>query len=212
MTAADTTNPRRSQARGRQRRAELLEAATRLLGEREFDEISLHDLASAAGIPTGSAYHFYANSMDAFAALTAQIGVDLAAVLAAPIPAADLASWEDVIRICADRAVAFYAARPDARQLLIGSKAPPEFKRTDRENDLYLGSILRDHIAGTFDLPAMPHAEDIYFHAVEIIDLFYSLSMLHSGEITPAMADEGVRAAVAYLRTYLPAELPRRAS
>jgi AcrR family transcriptional regulator len=209
MTEAETTKPRRSQARGRQRRAELLEAATRLLGERELDDISLHDLAHTAGIPTGSAYHFYANSMDAFAALTEQIGVDLAAALAAPIAATDLSCWEDVITISADRAVAFYAARPDARQLLIGSKAPPEFKRTDRENDLLLGSIIRDHVASAFELPPMPHAEDIYFHAVEIIDLFYSLSMLHSGEITTSMASEGVRAAVAYLRTYLPAELPR---
>ncbi|MEV6108055.1 hypothetical protein AB0M28_25610 [Streptomyces sp. NPDC051940] len=196
------------QARGRRRRAELLAAASRLLGERELDGISLQDLARAADIPTGSAYYFYANATEAFAALTEQIGADLAEVLAAPIPAAQLTAWEDVITVCAGRAVDFYAARPDARQLLIGSKAPPEFKRSDRENDLLLGSILRDHITAVFELPAMPRDGDLYFHAVEIIDLFYSLSMLRHGRITDDMAAEAVRAAVAYLRTYLPAELP----
>lgn len=208
--AGDGASRGRSQERGRQRRAALIAAARELLGERELDDISLQDLARTAGIPTGSAYHFYANATAVFAALTEQIGDDLAAVVAAPVPAADVASWEDVITVCADRALAFYAARPDARQLLIGSRTPAEFKASDRENDQFLGVIVRDHIAAVFELPAMPNEKDLFFHAVEIIDLFYSLSMLRSGAITPAMADEAVRAAVAYLRTYLPAELPRR--
>ena len=202
------TRASRSQARGRQRRGELLAAASSLLEEREIDEISLQDLARAAGIPTGSAYHFYANAGDAFAALTEQIGADLAAVLTEAIPRESLKSWEDVVAVSADRAVAFYAARADARQLLIGSKTPPQYKRSDRENDYLLGGVLRDHIASAFRLPSMEREDEIFFHAVEIIDLFYSLSMLRAGKITAAMADEAVRAAVAYLRLYLPAELP----
>lgn len=202
----------RSQARGRQRRAALLAAARELLAERELDEISLSDLADTAGIPAGSAYHFYANATDAFAALTEQVVADLAAVLTEPIPPADLTTWEDVIAVSAARAVRFYDERPDARQLLIGAKAPPEFKRTDRENDRFLGTVLRDHVAAVFELPAMPRTDEIFFHAVEIVDLFYSLSMLREGAITADMAAEAVRAAVAYLRTYLPAVLPRRAA
>ena len=203
---------RRSQARGRQRRERLLAAASQLLAERDLDEISLQDLARSAGIPTGSAYHFYANAAEAFAALTEQIGDDLAAVLSTPIAPGKLASWEDVIIISARRAVDFYLARPDARQLLIGPKTQPQFKGADRENDLRLVAILRDHIAGVFLLPAIPRERDIYFNAVEIIDLFYSLSMLRAGCITAEMADEAVRAAIAYLRSYLPAALPRIAS
>lgn len=201
----------RSQARGRQRREQLLAAARQLLATHELEDISLQDMARVAAIPTGSAYHFYANAMDAFAALTTQIGTDLAAVLAEPMPHERVLSWEDVISISSDRAVAFYAERPDARQLLIGSRTPPQFKRSDRENDRLLGRVIRDHIAAAFQLPAMANDDDVYFHAVEIIDLFYSLSVLQSAEITPAMAEEAVRAAVAYLRLYLPATLPRAA-
>ncbi|WAC57732.1 TetR/AcrR family transcriptional regulator [Gordonia sp. SL306] len=203
---------RRSQARGRQRRARLLVAASTLLGERELDEISLQDLAKEAGIPTGSAYHFYANASDAFAALTEEIGDDLSAALREPISPDRLTVWEDVIEVAAERAVRFYAARADARQLLIGPKTQAQYKRSDRENDRRLGSILRDHIAEVFVLPEIPYEDDVYFHAVEIIDLFYSLSTMRNGGITPEMAAEAVRAAVAYLRTYLPAALPRATS
>ncbi|WP_432168346.1 TetR family transcriptional regulator [Streptomyces sp. bgisy031] len=209
-TARDNGRTGRSQARGRERREQLLAAASRLLAERDLDEISLQDLARAARIPTSSAYHFYANAMDAFAALAQEISADLSAALAEPIPAQRLTTWEDVFTVSAGRAVDFYAARPDARQLLIGGKTPPQFKRTDRENDRVLGQVLRGHLAAAFHLPAMERDEEIYFHTVEIIDLFYSLSMLRDGEITDEMADEALRAGIAYLRTYLPALLPRR--
>ncbi|WP_432181761.1 TetR/AcrR family transcriptional regulator [Streptomyces sp. NBC_00063] len=214
MTEADGTRDSarsgRSQARGRERREHLLAAASRLLAERDLDEISLQDLAQAAGIPTSSAYHFYANAMDAFAALAKEISADLAAALTEPIPASRLVTWEDVFTVSAGRAVDFYASRPDARQLLIGSKTPPQFKRADRENDRMLGQVLRGHLAAAFRLPAMERDEEVYFHAVEIIDLFYSLSMLRDGEITDEMAEEALRAGIAYLRTYLPARLPRQ--
>ncbi|MFF3885520.1 TetR/AcrR family transcriptional regulator [Streptomyces sp. NPDC001914] len=204
------TRTGRSQARGRQRRAELLTAARQLLAEHEIDEVSLHDLARAAGIPTGSAYHFYANAMDAFAALAEQISAELEQVLAAPLPPGSAADWEDVLAELAGRAVAFYRERPDAQQLLLGVKTPPEFKLRDRENDRQLGLLVRGHIAAAFELPALPQDEELYFHAVEIIDLFYVLSVVRHGEITDAMAAEALRAAVAYLRTYLPAVLPAR--
>ena len=50
----------------------------------------------------------------------------------------------------------------------------------------------------------------IFFRAVEIADLMFSLSMLEHGAITPAMTEEAIRAVIGYLRTHLPATLPRR--
>lgn len=206
----DDARTRRSQARGRERRERLLAAASQLLGEREIEEISLQDLARTAGIPTSSAYHFYTNAMDAFAALTEEIGAALAHTLTEPLELPPKACWEDVVTITAERAVTFYRTRPDARRLLIGSHTPPHLKRSDRDNDRTIAAVMRDHIDAAFQLPVMERDEDVYFHAIEIADLFYSLSMLRHGEITDEMAEEAVRAMVAYLRTYLPARLPRR--
>ena len=72
--------PKRSpgtQARGRERREKMLRAATELLSEKELSEISFNDVAALAGIPKGSAYHFYANVMELYAELTEQLGADV---------------------------------------------------------------------------------------------------------------------------------------
>jgi hypothetical protein len=49
-----------------------------------------------------------------------------------------------------------------------------------------------------------------FFRAVEIADLMFSLSMLEHGSITPQMTEEAIRAVTGYLKTHLPASLPRR--
>jgi hypothetical protein len=52
----------------------------------------------------------------------------------------------------------------------------------------------------------------MFFRAVEIADLMFSLSMLEHGSITPQMTEEAILAVTAYLGTHLPAALPRRAA
>lgn len=199
-----------TQARGRARRERLLQAAAELLSEKEIDEITFNEVSQRAGIPNGSAYHFYANVMEIYSALTEKIGTDLFNYLQPPHPPEAVNNWEDVIRLSCRRAERFYAERPEARQLLIGGKTPPQYKRSDRENDRLLGQQIKTQIAAHFHLPSIPNELDVFFYSVEIIDLFYCLSMIRHKEITPEMGDEACLAGVAYLRTYLPAVLPRK--
>jgi AcrR family transcriptional regulator len=199
-----------TQARGRARRDLLLNAAAELLAEKELEEITFNEVAQHAGVPKGSAYHFYANISDVYSALTKRIGEELLECLAQPLEGHSLKRWEDAIEVFCDRAVTFYAERPDARQLLIGGKTPPQYKRTDRENDRRIGELMLNYLDLFFDVPKMPNREDILFFTVEIIDLMYCLSMIHHNHITPSMAAEAKRAGIAYLRSYLPAELALR--
>jgi hypothetical protein len=52
----------------------------------------------------------------------------------------------------------------------------------------------------------------MFFRAVEIADLMFSLSMLEHGSITPQMTEEAILAVTAYLGTHIPAVLPRCAA
>lgn len=209
-----TTKTKRSngatQARGRARRESLLNSAAALLIEKDLEDITFLDIAEHANIPKGSAYHFYANIMDLYSALTARIGEDLYNCLAQPITDQSISHWHDVCNNMIDRSVAFYEASPAARQLLIGGKTPPQFKRADRDNDRRLGALLKQHLETYFVLPQIPNELDVFFYAVEIIDLMFVLSMLRENDITEAMTAEAKRAARAYLETYLPRELPRQ--
>ncbi len=202
---------RKSTLRGRgiARRELLLSSARELLDERELDEISLGDVAARAGVPKGSAYHFYEDIKDLYAALLAVTEEELLKTQSRPITDT-VRQWPDVVRVLLRRGVAFYNANRPSRQLQIGPKTPPELKLRDRRSDLALGRIIEQQMRAFFELPPIPNASRVFFCAVEIADLLFGLSVLEAGTITPEMGAEAERAVMAYLGTYLPAKLPRR--
>jgi AcrR family transcriptional regulator len=195
--------------RGIARRELLLSAARTLLGKHELDEISLGDVAAHAGVPKGSAYHFYSDISDLYTALLALTEEEVLQTQVIRITEA-VREWPDVVRVLIRRAVTFYNANRPHCQLQIGPKAPPELKLRDRRSDFALGGIYRRQLSTFFELPELPNEAQVFFYAVEIADLMFGLSVLESGHITAEMAAEAERAVIAYLGTYLPAKLPRR--
>ncbi len=198
-----------TQARGRVRREKMLQAAAELLREKDLDEITFNEVAKRAEIPIGSAYYFYDNLMDLYAALTKKLGAELLERHSEPMVADDIKQWEDIIAIACKRGKEFYDKHPEARQLMIGGKTPPELKRSDRDNDISIVTVLNNHLSHHFELPNIPNVQDILFYTVEIVDLFLCLSMLRHNCVTQEMVEEGCRAGVSYLRTYLPSVLPK---
>ena len=211
MRTTDVERRPTTQVRGRARRELLIQATKDLLDEQLLDSISLADIAERAGIPTGSAYHFFPSVNSAFAALAEQFAEELDNAISAPYKVAVGADWSDILNQAIDRACAIYQDSPAYQQLIIGGKAPPEIKLTDRVNDEVLGRLLINAISQHFVLPDFPRATEIFFYSVEIIDLLFMLSVLREDRISEAMIVEAKRAAYAYLRIYLPTELPRRA-
>ena len=203
------TRKRTLRVRGIARRELLLSAARTLLEERELDEISLGDVAARAGVPKGSAYHFYEDIKDLYVALLALTEEEVLRIHGLPITEG-VREWPEVVRILIRRGVAFYNSNRPSRQLQIGPKTPPDLKLRDRRSDLALGAIYQQQIHAFFELPDLADASQVFFRAVEIADLMFSLSVLESGKITEAMGAEAERATIAYLATYFPAKLRRR--
>ncbi len=195
--------------RGIARRELLLSTVRTLLDERELDEISLGDVAARAGMPKGSAYHFYDDIKDLYAALLALTEEEVDRIHRLPITD-PVREWSDVVRMLIRRGVKFYNSNRSSRQLQIGPKTPPELKLRDRRSDLALGAVYQQQIHAFFELPALPNASQVFFRAVEVADLMFSLSVLDTGKITEEMAAEAERATIAYLATYLPTKLRRR--
>ena len=96
-------------------------------------------------------------------------------------------------------------------QLLISPKTPPQLKLRDRQSDRRIAGLFEAQIGSLFALPSRPDRTGIFFRAVEIADLMFSLSMLEHGSITPAMTEEAVRAVTGYLLRHFPAKLPAAA-
>jgi AcrR family transcriptional regulator len=197
-------------APGIARRKRLLAAARTLLSHRDLDEIGLADVARAARIPKGSAYHYYGDILDLYVQLIAVMGEEMLQDVRRPIPGRAPECWSDIVAALVRRGAHYFVHDRAARQLLISSKTPPALKLKDRQSDKQIARMFEEQIGRRFVLPVLEDRTAIFFRAVEIADLMFGLSMLEHGAITPQMTDEAVRGVVGYLRAYLPDKLPKR--
>ena len=192
------------------RRKRLLDAARALLSKRGLDEIGLTDVARAARIPKGSAYHYYGDILDLYVQLIAVMGEEMLQDVRRPIRGRAPGCWSDVIAALVRRGAHYFVHDRAARQLLISPKTPPALKLKDRQSDKQIARTFEEQIERRFVLPALEDRTAIFFRAVEIADLMFGLSMLEHGAITPRMTEEAVRGVVGYLRAHLPEKLPKR--
>jgi AcrR family transcriptional regulator len=58
----------------RQRREQILDAANVLFAERSYDEVSVEDIASAAGVTRGLVHHYFGGRNDVYIALLERLG------------------------------------------------------------------------------------------------------------------------------------------
>lgn len=195
--------PTKTRKPGRERREQLLNAAYELLSERPVEDVSFRDIAKRAGVPEGSAYHFFANRFDIFSSLTSLLSERFIVAHRRPIPAAKRSSWQQLAEYMVDVGAGVYADSAPARQLLIGGKTPPEVKQADRLNDRAVGNVMYEVFNEHFELPVGAAVKNSFYYFIEITDLIFTLSVIEHGRITPAMLAEAKRAGVAYLGTYL---------
>ncbi len=195
--------PSATRKRGRERRRLLLKAAYELLCVRPIEDVSFRDIADKAGVPEGSAYHFFANRFDVFSALAKQLSDLFIEAHQRTVPKSRRKSWRALAEHLVDVGAKVYAKSPPARQLLIGGKTPPEVKQADRINDRAVGNVMYEVFAEHFELPGSDEMRNAFYYFIEITDLIFTLSVIEHGEITPAMLAEAKRAGTGYLGTYL---------
>src|SRR3954451_18549874 len=70
------TTPRYSRLDPAQRREQILDAANALLAERAYDEVSIEDIASAAGVTRGLVHHYFGGRNGVYLGLLARLGAE----------------------------------------------------------------------------------------------------------------------------------------
>ncbi len=190
--------------KGNERRRLVLAATRKLLANTPLEEITLAEIASETNIPVSSLYHFYPNVLRVYGELTTQFSDELGQHLLKDLAGLEPTSWQHLMDSTIDSCAEFYDANPDYQQLILSGKAPAQVKSVDREGDARLARTLMAAIGNFFEIPRMANAEDIFFNAIEMVDLFLSLDVMKHSQITPAGIEEAKRACKSYLRTYLP--------
>ena len=128
--------PRASAAAAAQTAQHVLESATELFASRGFAEVSLDDVAQAAGVTRGAVYHHYRNKAGLFRAVAAQLQAHVAEAV---VKAAEGAGTDpgDQLRAGSHAFLDTITAAPGVRILLIDAPSVvgwQEWRRLDAEN------------------------------------------------------------------------------
>jgi AcrR family transcriptional regulator len=199
-----TASPRKPRASSQARIAVILTAARELLAEQGMASLSIYTVAERAGIPPSSVYHFFASVPALLEGLTADVHAAFRASLLEPVEHAALRSWHDLSRLVEQRMLAIYEADAAAQHGLA------EVTQADHQHDLELGRLMHALFDRHFPLPQLPTDIDVFGLAMSLGDRVYARSVQLHGQITPRLAEEGMRVFDAYLGLYLPASLPKR--
>ena len=200
----------RTQRRGHQRRERLLGAAAELIVQSSLGEVTYAGVCARAGVPAGSAHHFYPDLDALFRALleTHLKAKDVA--LMRPLRARDTRSWQAIVECMVDRAARYHRANPVSARLAIGGETPPQIKRIDRESDRGRAGFALRLIETVFVVPPFPDKQRVAYVATELVDAVFTASMLEAGRLTPPYVKLAKLAAIGFLSNYFGAILAAR--
>lgn len=214
MTRARTpSRPARStQRRGDERRQQLLDAAQALLQSRDFRDLTFVAVCARAGIPHGSARHFYPDLDALLRGLLAELGAEHDEWLARPLPARATGSWRRLVECLIDRSAQYQRRHPVLAKLTIGGYTPPELKRLDRDADFDRARFLIRRLDECFLLPRRRDNLRVAYYAIEAVDTAFMLSMREFRRLTPWWIRQAKRTATAVLAAHFGQDLVPRAS
>ena len=80
-----STSPKFSRLDPGQRREQILDAANALFAERAYDEVSIEDIASAAGVTRGLVHHYFGGRKEVYIGLLERLGAQREEQLRPPV-------------------------------------------------------------------------------------------------------------------------------
>lgn len=194
---------------GRARRTQLLNAAKELLLERASEDVSLADVCERAGIPRASAYHFFSNIQAVFLGLRVLHAESLLEA-AQQLDAQEFDRWGDYFCALIDTGAQVMHRDVAAAKLIYGHVGDPASgRRLGQALDARLAQLALSGMTRRFQLPPWDQQEQVFAVGFTLVDSLLRLSWRQHGDITPWMTDEAKRAAISYLRNYVPEHLPR---
>jgi len=199
-----------SRGRGIARFTALVDATEALLLKHDPNEIGLYQIASHAGVPPASVYHFFPTKEAAFKALADRIAAKILEIHRRPIDARAIGTWMDLFRIDARRAMEFHNASRPAIKIYYGAYAGVEAREVDKVLVHKISTANYDRLNRIFYMPQLNEPGRMFEVRIGILDAVWELSVRQHGYITEQYFEESCRAVIAYTRLYMPEHLERR--
>ncbi|TGN10249.1 TetR/AcrR family transcriptional regulator [Leptospira ilyithenensis] len=184
------------------RRAVLIQALRELLREEAPESLTFAKICERADIPRASAYHFFPNMGALYLGLRL-LHAELVAARLSRVDTSQFESWQDYVYFLAGEAIAVLREDSAMMRVVYGVRNE-ETMLIGKELDSKIASIALKQVMDRFALPFWPDAPRKVGIAVALIDSVFRFSFREQGTITDEIVREAGRAAVAYLRCYLP--------
>lgn len=209
METQETQIRRPRQQRSRERFEAILDAAERLLQDRDPNDVSIYTIAEEANMSPPSIYHFFPDSNHVFAAL-AERYFDMFLGGLDSIEGKRFDDWQTLVEFRYDLSRRFFNDNVAARKILLGAAATWTIRSRDIDTNRLLARGAIVELNRFFILPRVPRLVD---RATETIIMNDAIWALYNHRFGYLPDDEEVfarRARLAHMRTYLPEYLAAR--
>jgi AcrR family transcriptional regulator len=204
--ASPARQPQRS--RGQKRFHHLLDATERLLERYPDDDVTLAMIAEQAEVPLPSVYHFFPNRNAIYIELARRFFDDMGKMMIVN-SVAPSERWQDFFVACHSLGRSFLNQRPAAQRLFIGAGVSVEVRTLDLKGTHAQAYKRASQMRTFYDCRGLHDLEDKFAVAFALIDGIWAISYAKHGHIDDHYFDESCRAAISYLRCYLPEHLYR---
>lgn len=194
---------------GRLRRQKLLAAAKELSATRLISDISLADVCEVANIPRASAYHFFPNVEAIFLALRFLNAMEILEGLKS-VEATDYNRWQGYITAMVERGAEVLQSDATVAKLIYETNTP-DFAGDDfgSEIDKQIISLIYNKLAETYKMPSLETIYQQLLVGYGVVNGIFTLSYRNHQAITDTYRQEAITSLIAYLRCYLPENLPK---
>lgn len=199
------------QDRSRARYEALLDTVEAMLAEQLPEDIGFYQIAERAGMAAASVYHLFPTKGAVFLALAERYFEKFLNGAVFGEKPSNITTWQDYVRERHQRAVAFYNAHPPAMKLILGAQPFLEITSEDSSVNKEVSRRSFEQLSKLFHTPLIENPEQKFLISLSISDAVWRLSFMEHGYITPDYAAQASKAVIAYLRTFLPEDLPLRA-
>ncbi|MFW2176418.1 MULTISPECIES: TetR/AcrR family transcriptional regulator [unclassified Moraxella] len=194
---------------GRLRRQKLLAAAKELSATRPISQITLADVCEKADIPRASAYHFFPNVEAIFLALRFLNAMEIFKKLEA-VDSQKYSRWQAYVTALVDTGVEVIQADPTVARLIYETNTPDfEGNAFGSEIEKEISNLVYDKLSAHYKMPNLDTIKQQLLVAYGLVNGVFTLAYRSEQKITDSYRQEAITAVIAYLRCYLPENLPK---
>ncbi|EOQ96740.1 transcriptional regulator, TetR family [Leptospira wolbachii serovar Codice str. CDC] len=190
------------------RRTVLVQSLRELLREEDPSSLTFAKVCARAKIPRASAYHFFPNMGALYLGLRL-VHSELVSARLERVDTSKFETWQDYVYFLAIEAASVVREDRALMRVVYGVRNE-ETQHIGKTLDSTIAKLALSQVEDRFLLPDLPDVARKVGIAVSLIDSVFRYSFREQGEITEEMVGEAGRAAVAYLRCYLPEYLKHR--